>query len=82
MIRQDKHDRALDAINAVLVHARMMAASHAAYDDLVAVLDTAEYLPTLFLRKEDMTDHFRGMLSDFAGKYPAFQSALDRFDKP
>ncbi len=27
MIRQDKHDRALEAINAVLVYARMMAAS-------------------------------------------------------
>jgi len=60
----------------------MMAASHASYDDLVAVLDAAEYLPSLLLRKEDMTDQFREVLSDGAAKYPAFQAALDRFDKP
>lgn len=82
MIRPDKHDRALEAINAVLVHARLMAASHAAFDDLVAVLDVAEYLPTLFLRTEDMTDHFRDMLNDSAAKYAAFRAALERFDKP
>jgi hypothetical protein len=82
VIRPEKHDRAIDAINAVIVHARMMASSHASYDDLVAVLDVAEYLPTLFLRKEDMTDHFRNMLNDSAAKYPAFQAGLERFDKP
>jgi hypothetical protein len=82
MIREDKHDRALDAINAVLVHARMMAASRAAYEDLVAVLDTAEYLPTLFLRKDDQTDHFRAVLLDNSHKFAAFKAALERFDMP
>jgi hypothetical protein len=82
MIRRDKHDRALDAINAVLVHARMMAASRASYDDLVAVLDAAEYLPTLFLRLDDQTEHFRSILSDNAVRFPAFRAALERFDKP
>ncbi len=82
MIRQDKHDRALEAINAVLVHARAMAASRAAYEDLAAVLDVAEYLPTLFLQTEDMTDHFRNVLSDSAAKYPAFQAGLERFERP
>ena len=81
MIRADKHDRALDAINAVLIHARMMAASRAPYEDLVAVLDGAEYLPTLFLRKDDQTVHFRETLSDLAAKFPAFQAALERFDR-
>ncbi len=81
MISQDKHDRALDAINAVLVYARTMAAERAAYEDLVAVLDAAEYLPTLFLRRDDQTDHFRAVLADNARKYPAFQAALERFDK-
>jgi hypothetical protein len=60
----------------------MMAASRAAYEDLAAVLDVAEYLPTLFLRREDMTDHFRNVLSDSAAKYPAFQAGLERFDRP
>jgi hypothetical protein len=81
MIRPEKHDAALEAINAVLVHARMMAAQHASYDDLVAVLDIAEYLPMLFTRKEDMTEHFREALTGAAPKYAAFQAALERFDK-
>ena len=81
MIRPDKHDCALDAIHMLLVYARRMAASHAAYDQLVAVLDVAEYLPMLFLRKEDMTDHLHDTLREFAGKYPGFQAALERFEK-
>jgi hypothetical protein len=81
MIRSDKHERALEAINAVLVYARMMAASREDYDDLVAVLDVAELLPTLFLRQEDMTDQFRSLLSESAARFPGFQSALERFDK-
>jgi hypothetical protein len=81
MISPAKHDRALSAINVVLVHARMMAASRHAYEDLVAVLDVAEYLPTLFLRIDDQTEHFRAVLLDNARKYPAFQAALERFDE-
>ncbi len=81
MISPDKHDRALDAINAVLVYARAMAASGAPYDELVAMLDAAEYLPTLFLRTDDQTDHFRGVLLDNAQRFPGFQAALERFDR-
>jgi hypothetical protein len=81
MIRPDKHDRALDAINAVLVYARTMAASGAPYDDLVAILDTAEYLPTLFLRRDDQTEHFRTMLLDGAQRFPGLQAALERFER-
>lgn len=81
MISQDKHDRALDAINAVLVYARTMAASGAPYDELVALLDAAEYLPTLFLRRDDQTEHFRAVLVDNAQRFPGFQAALERFDK-
>lgn len=80
MIRAEKHDRALEAINIILVYARAMAAERAAYEDLVAVLDVAEYLPMLFLQTADTTDHFRDMLSDT--KHPAFQAALERFDRP
>lgn len=81
MIRQDKHDRALDAINAVLVHARMMAASRAPHEELVAMLDAAEYLPTLFLHRDDQTEHFRAVLLDNAQRFPGFQAALERFDR-
>jgi hypothetical protein len=82
MIRQDKHDRALEAIHRVLVAARFMATRQAPYEDLVAVLDIAEYLPTLFLRKDDQTDHFRDMLADNAKKYEGLNLALEIFDRP
>lgn len=81
MISHEKHDRALDAINAVLVHARMMAATGAPNDELVAILDAAEYLPTLFLRQDDQTEHFRAVLLDNARRFPGFQAALERFDR-
>jgi hypothetical protein len=81
VIRQDKHDRALEAINAVLVYARTMAASSASYDDLIAILDAAEYLPTLFLQGDDQTEHFRAVLADNAGRFPGFSAALERFDR-
>jgi hypothetical protein len=81
MITEAKHDRALEAINAVLVHARAMAASRVPYEDLVEVLDALEYLPTLFLRHDDQTDQFRAVLADNAQKFPGFQTALERFDR-
>jgi hypothetical protein len=81
MISREKHDRALEAINAVLVHARMMAASGAPYEELVAVLDAAEYLPTLFLRHDDQTEHFRAVLLDNVQRFPGFQAALELFDR-
>lgn len=81
MISPDKHDQALDAINAVLVYARAMAASGAPYGDLVAILDVAEYLPTLFLQRDDQTAHFRGVLFDNAQRFEGFQAALERFDR-
>ena len=81
MISPEKHDRALAAINAVLVHARMMAATGAPSEELVAILDVAEYLPTLFLLADDQTAHFRAVLRDNAQKFPGCQSALERFDR-
>lgn len=38
-----------------------------------------EELPTLFQRKEDMTEYFRGALDGLA-KDPNFGHALQRFD--
>lgn len=80
MIRPEKYDRALQAINAVLIGARAMAASRAPYEELVDLLDVAEYLPSLCLRSDDQTEHFRDVLADNAQRFPAFQAALDRFD--
>lgn len=81
MIRAEKQALALEAINVVIVYARMMAGARAPYDDLIAVLDVAEYLPSLFLEAEDRTEYFREVLFEGASKWPAFRAALARFDK-
>jgi hypothetical protein len=81
MIRTEKQKHALEAIHAVLVGARAMAASSTPYGELVAVLDVAEYLPRLCLRADDQTEHFRGVLADNADRFTALQAALERFDR-
>ena len=78
MIRPDKRDDALRAINRLLVYARMMAADKAPHEDIFNVLDVAELLPMLFLEERDRTEFFREMLTDT--RYPAFVAALDVFD--
>ncbi len=80
MIRQDKIANALRALNTILVWARKMAYEKANHDDIAEVLDVAELLPMLFLRDEDMTDQFRGLIAEFAPKYNGFAWALQRFD--
>ena len=80
MIRPEKYENALRALNAVLVWARQMAYEKASQEQLAEVLDVAEELPTLFIQKEDMTDYFRQALQGLAEKYPGFGLAVERFD--
>lgn len=80
MIRPEKYEDAMRALNAVLVWARQMAYEKASHEELAEVLDVAEELPTLFLQKDDLTDYFRASLQGLAGKYPRFGLAIERFD--
>lgn len=80
MIRPEKYENALLALNAVLVWARKMAYEKADYEQIAEVLDAAEELPTLFIRKDDMTDYFRDVLLMLASKYQGFGLAVERFD--
>ncbi len=80
MIRPEKHANALRALNMVLVWTRKMAYDKADHTEIARVLDIAEELPMLFLRDEDMTDYFRGVLEEFSKQYNGFAWALQRFD--
>jgi hypothetical protein len=78
VIRGDKVEPALRALNAVLFLARAMASYGEA--GVAAVLDSAEYLPLLMLGPEDRTEEFRGHLVELADRYPKFKLAVDKFD--
>jgi len=80
MVRDDKFNSALAAINAVLVTARMMAHERRDHDQIARVLDVAEYLPRLLADPEDRTEAFRETLVGLAIIDPAFNFALERFD--
>ncbi len=80
MISADKYNNALRALNTVLVCARKMAYDKRRHEDIAAVLDAAEELPTLFLQDEDLTDYFRGVLVMLSGKHPGLGLAVETFD--
>jgi hypothetical protein len=80
MIRSEKHDAALHALNSVLVWARVMAFRREPHDKIARVLDVAELLPMLMARKDDTTAEFRLHLEGLLSIDPAFGAALQRFD--
>lgn len=80
MIRPEKYENAIRALNALLVGARLMAYERAEHDQLAEVLDVAEELPTLLIQRDDMTDYFRAALQQIVTKYPNLGVAVERFD--
>lgn len=80
MIIAHKWNNALYAINAVLVQARVMASEQAPYGKIAKVLDIAELLPMLIVRRDDTTSDFRAHLEGLVRIDPGFGIALQRFD--
>ena len=74
---------ALAAINAVLVAARTMAYAKRPPEELVEVLDVAEYLPSLLLDPVERSTEFREQLVFLATHYRAFGfgHAVHKFDR-
>lgn len=81
MIEQSKQRNALAALNSILVWARHLAREGRS-DDLVELLDVAEYLPMLMLEAKEKTAEFRLNLVELERKYPGVNGAVERFDAP
>jgi hypothetical protein len=81
MVPPEKLKNALNALNGVLVQARMMAFEGAPHKELAKVLDVAEYLPMLLIEKDDVTAQFRAQLEGLVQMNEAFGFALQRFDE-
>jgi hypothetical protein len=81
MIRDAIHDRGLAALQALLVHARLLA-----YESgdlaLAALLDDMEVLPEFLGDAANGTDQFREMLAGIVEKRPELEYIIERFDTP
>jgi len=80
MIREDKQQAALAAINAALVMTRHLSQDSSAGHQVAEVLDAIEYLPRLLADPQDRTDAFRQVLTDLIRLDGSFGLALHRFD--
>jgi hypothetical protein len=69
MVPPDKLKNALNALQAVLIHARMMAYENAEHKNIAAILDDAHYLPYLIGCGDDKTLELRDYLKEMAEKY-------------
>jgi hypothetical protein len=79
LIRKDKFDNALYALQGVLIFARKMAYENKAHKEIADILDTAEYLPYLISNNRDETENFRNHLLDIVDKYGC-HICVERFD--
>lgn len=81
MITPDKFPNALYALQGVLIRARAMTNEPDKAKELAALLDYAEYLPSLIAKQTDETNTFRAALEEVGKRYQcAF--VLQRFDEP
>jgi hypothetical protein len=71
---------ALYAFQGLLIRARSLAYEIKS-QELIALLDYAEYLPSLIARRSDETPHFRNMLEGLTEKHDC-KNVLQRFDDP
>ena len=81
MIAADKLPNALYSLQGVLIHARSLANDPVAAAKLVALLDYAEYLPSLIANQTDETLNFRAVLEEVSHRYNCL-FVLQRFDEP
>jgi hypothetical protein len=80
VIRTEKSQNALAALNAVLVAIRKLAYDRSSHEAIAEALDSAEYLPRLIAEAEDASEEFRQVLVGLAQADPRFNSALERYD--
>ncbi|HEY8751102.1 MAG TPA: hypothetical protein VIM11_24175 [Tepidisphaeraceae bacterium] len=82
MVDPEKQNRALHALQRVLVFTRAMALDGQGSERIAAVLDWAEVLPKLLASEQNQTCEFRDALNAIAEKEPCFKAAVSAFDWP
>lgn len=80
MIRADKFNSALFALQALIIKTREMAYKQENHAKIADILDYAEELPRLIASEEDQTNLFREILVEIAKKHNSYY-ALQKFDQ-
>ncbi len=64
MIENNKNNKAIQAIQDLIIEARSMASHNVASNDLVEFLDHLEYFPALVVEDNDRTEMFEDYLRE------------------
>ncbi len=81
MVAPEKLRNAFYALQAILTHARFLAAKSGEIREIVGLLDSAEYLPQLMASQSDETAKFREVLEEVAKRYKCAY-VVQCFDDP
>jgi hypothetical protein len=80
MIEKIKEQRAVKALQAIIIRGRSMAYEKLDHKKIADLLDDAEYLAGLICEEEDRTNAFRSYLAETAVKHQCHW-ALTEFDQ-
>lgn len=80
MIRPEKKQNALCALNRAIVLTRAIAYEESDFSGIADALDVLDYMLRLLADPEEKTDLFRRCLEDIVRKNPRFSSLLEVFD--
>lgn len=78
MVKGEKFNSAILAIQDLIVQARNLADENCSTEVLAVLFDKMEYLPSLILEKEDRTDFFESYLKAICTQYE-FPDVLNRY---
>jgi hypothetical protein len=79
MIQPEKHNKALWAVQQVIVRARFLASKENQMAKVIGLLDAAEELPQLIADREECTDAFASALQAIAERYPYCRNIYTEF---
>jgi hypothetical protein len=80
MIRREKFDQALRALNSILIRARFLAGSGNTAE-VADLLDAAEILPKYIAQPEDATELFRSALQSISSEHISCSHIIEEFDR-
>ncbi len=80
MIQPEMHNKALAALQQVIIRARFLASKENQMTKVVGLLDAAEELPQLIAAQEDRTTEFAAALQAISERYPYCRNIFAEFE--
>ena len=80
MIQPEKYNKAMSALQQVIIRARFLASKENQVTKLVGLPDAAEALPPLIAADEDRTEEFASALQAISERYPYCRNIFVEFN--